>query len=167
MVSVSTGDLTHYLPFTGRFGFCRAVILAGRDVGRSAGGQMDNRQVVESVALGLCPRRSLNFKTTVAHKGRRYQKFSAISNCRRLQEKFRLTRGLPSREEIFRLTVGLCFCATENFSAHLEVRPPEKKFFRGHLLLTNSTKGSAYSAREKGGMRKTPGQYCKVTSMSS
>ncbi len=59
----------------------------------SAGGQMDNRQVVKLVASGLCPRRSLNFKTTVAHKGRRYKNFRQFQTSVHWRARF-----LPSRD---------------------------------------------------------------------
>ncbi len=58
----------------------RARLLPSRDFGRSAdrqfgksaGGKFGGLTVG---SVGACPRRSLNFKTTVAHKGRRYKNF--------------------------------------------------------------------------------------------
>ncbi len=48
---------------------------AGREIGKSAGRQVGRSANREIGSVGACLRRSLNFKTTVVHKGRRYKNF--------------------------------------------------------------------------------------------
>ena len=76
----------------------RARLLPSRDfgnsairqIGKSAGGQFGGLTVG---SVGACLRRSLNFKTAVAHKGRRYKNFRRFQTSAHWR-----ARLLPSRD---------------------------------------------------------------------
>ncbi len=114
-------------------------LLPSRDFGKSADrqiGRSANRQIGKLVVSGLCPRQQLKFKTTVAHKGRRYKNFrqfqTSVAYKWRRYHQFtgRVTRGVGRGQANWQIGKLAGQDVGRKISAHKDVRPPGQKFFR-------------------------------------